>query len=36
MFDRLPCKPRPTSYRPLVEWIALCSATSYVLHYFGA
>ncbi len=35
MIERLPCKPAATSWRPIVEWVALCLLMSLILYLMG-
>ncbi len=36
MIERLPCKPKPTSWRPCAEYVALCLVLAIVLYIAGA
>ncbi len=35
MIERLPCKPPPTSWRPLIEMLTVCMLLSLALYLLG-
>lgn len=35
MIERLPCKPAPTSTRPLIEFLSICLILALILYVAG-